>query len=144
MLPGKTMIITICGSMTFHQEMRDAKTKLAELGHSAYVPKGIEFMDKYSYQVPQDEGERIEHKIMYDFIREHFRKIEQSNTILVLNYNKKGIKNYIGGNTFLEMGYAFGLGKKIFVLNPLPVMDYSTEMHAMQPVVLDGDLSLIG
>ena len=41
------------------------------------------------------------------------------------------------------MGHAFGLGKKIFVLYPLPVMDYESEMHAMQPVVLNGDLKII-
>lgn len=29
-----------------------------------------------------------------------------SDAILVLNYDKKGIKNYIGGNTLMEMGFA--------------------------------------
>ena len=38
------------------------------------------------------------------------------------------------------MGHAFGLGKKIYLLYPVPQMDYDVEMHAMQPVVLDGDL----
>ena len=60
-----------------------------------------------------------------------------------MNHEKKGIANYIGGNTFLEMGYAFGQGKKIYLLNPIPDMDYSTEMFAMQPVVISGDLSKI-
>ena len=34
-------------------------------------------------------------------------------------------------------------GKKIFLLNPIPRMDYLTEMHAMQPSVLSGDLAKI-
>ena len=74
---------------------------------------------------------------------QQIRKIEKCDAILVLNYDKKGIVNYIGGNTFLEIGLAFWLGKKIFLLHPIPEMDYKAEMHAMQPVVLQGDLSLL-
>lgn len=137
------MTIAICGSMKFHKEMRDVRSKLEHMGHTVLVPKGITLMDTTKYVVPQDEGERITHKIEYDFIREHFRKIEQSDAILVLNFNKRGVKNYIGGNTFLEMGLAFWLGKKIYLLNPIPDMDYKTEMFAMQPIVLNSDLGKI-
>lgn len=138
------MTIAICGSMTFYKEMADSKRTLEAAGHTALVPKGVDLIESGAYQVPTDEGERIEHKIEYDFIREHFRKIEQSDAILVLNYDKNGAANYIGGNTFLEMGLAFWLKKKIYLLNPVPDMDYRTEMHAMQPVVLNGDISRIG
>ncbi len=137
------MTITICGSMKFHQEMRSVKKTLGEMGHTALVPKSIELMDTQGYTHPEDDEERITAKIEHDFIREHFRKIEQADAILVLNYDKKGIARYIGGNTFLEMGLAFWLGKKIFLLNPIPQMDYLTEMHAMHPVVLNGDLTKI-
>jgi hypothetical protein len=41
------------------------------------------------------------------------------------------------------MGHAFGLGKKIYLLSPIPDMDYKVEMHAMQPIVLNGDLEKI-
>lgn len=135
------MIITICGSMKFHKEMREVKEMLEAVGHSVFVPKSIELMDTQGYVHPEDNEERITAKIEHDFIREHFRKIQQAEAILVLNYDKKGIKHYIGGNTFLEMGLAFWLGKKIFLLHQIPKMDYLTEMHAMQPVILDGDLS---
>lgn len=137
------MTITICGSMQFHQKMREARETLETLGHTVLVPKSLELMDKEGFVHPTTDEEKITAKIEYDFIREHFRKIEKSAAILVLNYDKKGIKNYIGGNTFLEMGLAFWLGKKIYLLNPIPAMDYKTEMHAMQPVVLNGDLSRI-
>lgn len=137
------MKIAICGSMKFHKEMREVKKKLEKAGHTVLVPKSIELMDTVGYVHPEDDEERITAKIEYDFIREHFRKIEQADAILVLNYDKKGVTNYIGGNTFLEMGLAFWLGKKIYLLNPIPAMDYLTEMHAMQPVVLHGDLGKI-
>ena len=125
--------------MQFYQEMRSAKASLEAFGYMVYVPKGL--IDEVPIEARKDLSieEVISAKIEYDFIREHFRLIEQSDAIFVLNYDKKGIANYIGGNTFLEMGHAFGLGKKIFLLYPIPEMDYKTEMHAMQPVVIDGD-----
>ncbi len=137
------MTITICGSMQFHREMLKAKLELEHMGHTVLLPKDLEIVREGEYQPITDEEEHVTAKIEHDFIREHFRKIEKSDAILVLNYEKKGILNYVGGNTFLEMGYAFGLGKKIYLLNPIPDMDYKTEMHAMQPVVLDGNLTKI-
>lgn len=121
--------------------MREARKTLEAAGHSVLLPKSIELMDTIGYVHPTMNESKVQAKIEYDFIREHFRKIEQADAILVLNYDKKGITNYIGGNTFLEMGLAFWLNKRIFFLNPVPQMDYLTEMHAMQPIVLNGDLS---
>lgn len=138
------MTITICGSMKFHREMREVKSRLEGMGHTALVPKSIELMDTQGYVHPEEDEERITAKIEHDFIRAHFAKVQDADAILVLNYDKKGIAGYIGGNTFLEIGLAFWLGKKIFLLNPIPRMDYRTEMHAMQPVILGGDLSKIG
>jgi len=135
------MTITICGSMKFHREMREVKKTLEAAGHTVLAPKSIELMDTIGFVHPTADEERIAAKIEYDFIRSHFKKIEQADAILVLNYAKKGIKNYIGGNTFLEMGLAFWLGKKIFLLNPIPDTDYLTEMHAMKPIMLGGDLT---
>lgn len=134
------MTIAICGSMQFHKEMREVQSRLRAMGHTVFVPKSIDLMDTEGYVHPTEDGERINAKIQYDFIREHFRKIEKSDAILILNYDKKGIKNYIGGNTFLEMGLAYWLGKKTYLLHPIPDMEYKTEMYAMQPVVLNGDL----
>lgn len=138
------MTITICGSMQFYQEMRSSKTTLEALGHRVFVPKGIDEEIPIEARKNLPDEEIISAKIEYDFIREHFRLIEQSDAILVLNYDKNGIAYYIGGNTFLEMGHAFGLGKRIFLLYSVPDMDYKTEMHAMQPVVIEGDLAKIG
>ncbi|MBT4597707.1 hypothetical protein HOC76_01665, partial [bacterium] len=53
------------------------------------------------------------------------------------------IDSYIGGNTFLEMGFAHVLGKKIFLLNGIPDISYKAEIIAMQPKCLKGDLGLM-
>jgi len=137
------MTIAICGSMQFHQEMREIKKILEGMGHIVSVPMGdYEGIPVEARGLPKEE--LIAAKIEYDFIRKNFKNIEQADAVLVLNYPKKNIEGYIGGNTFLEMGYGFGLGKKIFALFPLPVMEYEAEMHAMQPMILNGDLGKIG
>jgi hypothetical protein len=88
----------------------------------------------------QEDGQR---KIDLDLINMHWHKILKCDCILVANYEKKGIPGYVGGNTFLEMGFAFVTGKPIFMLNPLPEMGYSSEMQGMQPIVINGDLRMI-
>ena len=122
--------------------MASVRDQLLARGFKVFVPGELDDIHKNESYMDTDE-ERITVKIEYDFIREHFRKIEQADAILILNYEKKGIPGYIGGNTFLEMGYAFGLGKKVYLLYGVPDMDYKTEMFAIQPVVIDGDLSRI-
>ncbi len=61
----------------------------------------------------------------------------------MINLTKKGIDNYIGGNTFLEMGFAYVLAKKIFLWQDIPEMIYTDEIKAMQPIILNGDLNKI-
>jgi len=137
------MKIAICGSMKFHEEMTAIKAALETMDFEVVTPLQSDENTPIEARTDVTEEEIITAKIEYDFIREHFRNIENSDAILVLNYEKNGISGYIGGNTFLEMGHAFGLGKKIFLLFDIPEMDYVTEMKAMQPIVLDGDLTRI-
>jgi len=77
------------------------------------------------------------------FIKWYYNSIVNSDAILVLNYDKDDIKNYIGGNTLMEMGFAHVHNKKIFLLNPVPEISYKDEILAMEPVILNGDLSKI-
>jgi hypothetical protein len=137
------MKIAICGSMQFHEEMRVTKEALEVLGHEVRTPLTVGEEVPIEARANISPEEIISAKIEYDFIREHFRNIDWCDAILILNYRKKEIAGYIGGNTFLEMGHAFGLGKKIFILYPIPQMDYATEMHSMQPIVIDGDFNKI-
>lgn len=137
------MKIHICGSMTFYKEMRVIRSKLQEIGHSVTVPMETDETIPVEARKDLTSAELITAKIEYDFIRKNFRKIEDAEAILILNYQNKGIEGYVGGNTFLEMGYAFGLRKKVFALYQVPDMDYASEMHAMQPIVINNDLTKI-
>lgn len=69
--------------------------------------------------------------------------IKPNDAILVLNYERKGHKNYIGGATFLEIYTAWDMKKKIFILNELPNCSFTDELKGINPILLKGDLSLI-
>ncbi len=43
----------------------------------------------------------------------------------------------------MELGFAYVNDKKIFLLNPIPDLPYKEEIEAVQPIVLNGDLSKI-
>lgn len=90
----------------------------------------------------EDGKERVEAKKRLNLVAKHLDKIEQSDAILVANYTKGDTENYIGANTFLEMGFANYRGKKIFVLNPLPDQKYiSEELLSFGALILNGDLN---
>ena len=128
--------------MKFAREMATAKKFLEEKSHKVFMgPLVNQYVNGKILYKKGKEGAKL--KIAHDLIRVHFRKIEKSDAILVLNYTKGKVKNYIGGNTLIEIGYAFYLGKKIYFLNPIPNQSYTEELVAMEPIILNGNLSKI-
>lgn len=123
--------------------MRVVQHALEALGHTALVPKSLDLIETQHFQKPVTVAQRLAAEEKYDFIREHFKKIERSDAVLVVNPTHHDIPGYIGGNTFLEMGIAFYLEKKIFLMHSIPSMGYELEIAAMRPIVLDGDISRI-
>ncbi len=136
------MKIGVVGSMQYTEKMLELRDTLIELGHDAFVTNlAAPFVGKTD---DEKEAIKIHQKQNMDAIREFWNLMQGADAILVANYDKHGIANYIGGNTFLEMGFAHVLNQKIFMLNPIPEMPYyKTEIVAMKPAVVDGDLSKI-
>lgn len=136
------MKIAICASMIFTKKMLEIKEKLEKLGHEACVSG---FIEQYVGKSEKEKKElTIYHKNEKDAIREYWGQIQKADAILVLNYDKRGIKNYIGGNTLMEIGFAHVLNKKIFLLNPIPEISYyQSEIEAVKPIVIHNDLSQI-
>lgn len=137
------MKIVICGSMKFSKEMLKIKEKLNSLGFdNVVVPRDA---DKYaSNQLAEENSyESIKNKIEEDLIRSHYEEIKSADAVLIVNYDKNGIANYIGGNSFLEAAFAHVLKKKLYLLFEIPNMAYSDELKAMQPIILNNDLSKI-
>ena len=139
------MKITICGSSAFRDVKLGYKKKLTELGHQAFMHPDYEAFargEKQDIMRQVLEGEHAQVKISQGYIMWYYNSILKSDAILVVNLDKKGIPNYIGGNTLMELGFAYVNNKKIFLLNPIPEeVSYTDEIKAVQPIILNGDLS---
>lgn len=81
--------------------------------------------------------------IKIEMIRRHLGRIKKSDAILVVNETAKGVENYIGANSFLEMGIAFALEKPILLLNSVPQQPNRDELLGLNPRELGGDLDSI-
>lgn len=129
-------------------EMVAAKDKLCELGHDGWIHKDYEAlvrgeMPEHDQRIANGEAANIKRE--NDYFRVHYKHILESDAVLIVNLEKKGIKNYIGGNALMEMGQAYVNDKKIFLLNGISDnLSYIDEIKAMDPICLHGDLSKIG
>lgn len=96
-------IITLCGSLKLKKEMMTIAENMSLKGYCILTPV---------YPVSEN-IERTEEQLV-KLKEAHFRKIELSDAILVVNVN-----NYIGDSTKLEIEYARELGKKIIYYTDL-------------------------
>jgi len=143
------MKITICGSINFAESMKEMEKTLKEKGHEVAIPYSI---IKYNLNSSEDatklkESEDFNTGNRPDLTKKHFDEIKNSDAVLVVNKEKNGIQNYLGGATFAEMIFAFYLGKKIFLLNPVPTDErlnlFRDEIEAVNPKVINGNLEEI-
>jgi hypothetical protein len=136
------MKIGLAGSMQFTEKLLDSRDKLINMGHDAFVT------DLHNAFVGKTDEEKEKIKIYQknnmDAIREFWRQMQGADALLVCNYDKHGIKNYIGGNTLMEIGFAHVLNQKVFLLNPIPEISYyKSEIEAVKPIIINEDLSKI-
>lgn len=144
------MKIIIVASIQFTYEIEKVAKKLQQMGHEIEIPwaakkilKGEIDYDHFMATKEKHGDIEFRNKAEEDLIIRYYKLIKNGDAILVLNYNKKGIKNYIGGNALIEMSFAHVLGKPIYLLNPIPDMIYTDELKAMKPIIINGDLSKI-
>lgn len=143
------MNITICGSLAFFDKMDEIHKQLEDLGHEVRAVerelkdetgKVLNAADRHAFIKSKTD---VAIKLKESAMRLHFSKVAWADAILVVNEEKRGIPGYIGMNTMLEAGVAFYLGKRIFLWNPVPQVDYEDEILGMQPVVINQDLTQI-
>ena len=96
-------IITLCGSKKIKKEMMEIAEKMALLGNCILTPiyPIIENVERTKEQLAK-------------LKEEHFKRIELSDAILVVNVN-----NYIGDSTSLEIEYAKKLEKEVIYYTEL-------------------------
>ena len=111
------------------------------MGHSITLPNI--FNDPFIELRIKKESKEKHIEIKQKLLKEQVIKIRDNDAIVVVNFDKKGIKNYIGGATFLEMYKAFELGKKIYLINPIPEGILEDEIIGFNPIILENDLKRI-
>ena len=140
--------ITICSSASFYRQAVDVEQQLTDAGYKVILPATARIMQKTGdydvahYKTWYDDPSQFHKKA--DLVRRHFDEVAKGDCTLVLNYQKHGIDNYIGGNVLMEMAIAFYLKKPIYILNGLPEdSSYLEEIQGMEPVLLRGDLTTL-
>ncbi len=132
------MRIFVAGSMQFAKEILEASEKLDEWGHkSAFAPDTHDCVKDSSLN--ENEG----HCFNIDIMRACMNEQEKCDAILVLNYDKNGQRGYLGAHVLIELGLAYYLKQKIFLLHSIPSKEeirYAVEVMHMKPVILEGDL----
>jgi len=138
--------ITICGSVKFAGKLVKIYKKLKNLGHKPMMHKKMfGIADGTARELIKGiKADHAETKRKNNFIKWWYDCIKSGDAILVCNFDKNGIKNYIGGNTLMEIGFAHVSNKKIFLLNSIPEeVSYADEIKAMVDEIIFGDLTKI-
>jgi hypothetical protein len=135
------MKIFIACSKHFYKKIPKIKEKLESKGHKIKLPNSYDkpFREEELKNLSKEEHIKWKSQMM----KKDKTNIKPNDAILVLNFEKKGIPNYIGGATFLEIYKSWELGKKIFIYNNFPKCSFTDELIGMNPTILKGDLSLI-
>ena len=135
------MKIFICCSKYIYGQVPPIKQELERAGHQITLPNS--FDDPMREEKLKQQGQEIHQQFKSAMLKEQEEKIKANDAILVLNYEKKGQPNYIGGATFLEIFKAFELNKQIFLMNPIPDNLLRDEIVGMNPTIINQDLSKI-
>jgi hypothetical protein len=135
------MNIFITASKSAYPQVKEVMEKLVAAGHKVTPPNGFDIAEDEEANRSLSLEEYQQWKT--EMIREDGRIVAANDAILSLNFEKNGQQNYIGGATFLELFKAFDLGKKLYLYNPIPEGMLHDELIGLNPIVLNGDLSLI-
>lgn len=141
------MILIICSSARFAKESREIKEKLDEKGVDALLYPQMVRVKKKTVTAGEFHAMRKKNltkellTVKKQLMDEHIAKIKNSDAVLVLNFDRPKSPRYIGGNSFLEMGIAYALGKKVFIWKrPTKTLPYYEEIMAMRPTIIEEDL----
>jgi hypothetical protein len=138
-------IITVCASCAFYRKVNEIKDALEPLGFEVLVPKlAIEMKQKNDYEVEHYKtwfADPNDYHKKAALIRAHFEEVDKADAVLVVNEEKRGVQNYIGGNVLMEMALAFHAKKPIFILNGIPEgSSTEEEVRGVLPILLNGKI----
>jgi hypothetical protein len=133
--------IFLASSMDFYKELVEIEKQLELKGFKVDIPYSAQTMKKNNdFEVAHFKGV-FTHKQKGGFIHSNFDKIAKSDSLLVINNDKKGIKGYIGTNVLMEIAIAFYFKKNIYILNPIEDnASFTEELFAFGVKFINGDL----
>ncbi len=142
-MSSKKPVITICSSAAFYRQANDIKEQLEKQGFTVLIPAmALRMKEANDFEVSHHKtwfGDANDYHKKTALMRGHFNEVAKADAILVLNYEKHGVANYIGGNVLMEMALAFHLNLPIFILNEIPDQSsFLEEIIGLQPIVLHG------
>jgi hypothetical protein len=141
----KINTIVICSSASFYKNLFPIQEALKSFGYKVVLPKTAKKMKK------NNNFDVVSHKTWYknpkDYYKKralmdaHFKEVVKGDAILVTNFDKNGVKGYIGGNALMEITLAYYFKKPIFILNDIAVNSpIKEEIYGVNPVFLKGNL----
>ena len=135
------MKIFIACSKHFYEKIEDIGKELEKLGHEISLPNSYD--EPFKEEDMKKLGSEQHRKWKESMLKKNKDNIAPNEAVLVLNFEKNGEPNYLGGATFLETYHAWEMGKKIFLFNPIPENLLRDELLGFNPTIINGDLSLI-
>ena len=144
----KIKTITICSSASHYRQVLEIEKELKKLGFKVKIPKTANTMKRnndfdVSHYKTWFKNKNDYHK-KTKLMLGHFKKVMESDAILITNFEKNGMKGYIGGNALMEMLVAFLNKKPIYIYNK-PSENLSTieEIYGVKPNIINGYLTKI-
>ena len=142
----KIKTIVICSSASFYKDLFPIQDTLKNFGYKVVLPATANKMKRKNnfdvdshktwYKNPRDYHKK---RTLMD---KHFQKIIKGDAVLVTNFDKNGVKGYIGGNALMEITIAYFYKKPIFILNDIAAdSPIKEEVYGINPVFLRGDLN---
>ena len=131
-------ILIIC-SKHFYYRIPEIKEEIEKIGWEVLLPNSYE--DPFKEEHLKCDGRDAHIEFKQKMMRLQEQKVQESDAVLVLNFKKEYVSNYIGGATFMEIVKAWELGKRIFLFNPIPENSIITdELIGINPKVIYRDI----
>ena len=120
------MKILVSASMRHADKFAALQELLKAAGYQATMPQTEERLTKRQY------------------IDEHMSRLQDSNALLLANFDDERGDGYIGASCFFEAGWAFALGKPVYALHSIDAKSpFAEDLMAIDCTVINGDMSKI-
>jgi len=120
--------------MAHQEQWLEVDSQLTKAGLTTHLPDITE--DNPWDGISEKDRPRLKQR----YINRHIANIIASRVVLICNYHKNGVDNYVGGNSFLELAAGYILEKPVYLLNHIPHQENALEIAGFMPVILDGNL----